>query len=136
MKNNQHGIVLIEILVSLVIFVLGIVGVLGSVAATARFSGDNRFRAEAVNIADELLGQMAVSKTDTLKTSYASGSGNFTAWKDARVKTLPNGDATITFPGGEASANGVLVQLKITWLSPNAKPDTPASAYTTTTYFP
>ncbi|GHT96921.1 hypothetical protein AGMMS49545_23300 [Betaproteobacteria bacterium] len=134
MKNKQNGMVMLEILVSLIIFVLGFVGLLGAMTSSTKLQGENRFRSEAVNIANELFGQMSVSKTETLATNYGSGSTRFTTWVNNRVKTLPNGQATITFPA--ASSQGALVKLTVTWLSPNAPSGTASSQYVTTTYFP
>ena len=135
MKEQQRGGILIEVLVSLTIFAVGVVGLLGSMAVTSQFSNENRFRTEAVSIADELLGQMAVSKAATLSTDYVDTSANFQNWLTSRVKTLPNGQATIVFPAGAASAGGTFVQLTIFWKSPDSKAGAQQAAYTTTTYF-
>lgn len=135
MKNQQRGGILIEVLISLVIFALGIVGLLGSMAVSSQYSSENRFRTEAMTMADELFGQMAVSKASTLNTDYGPDSTNFNDWVKKRVQTLPNGTAAIVFPGNEAIAGGTFAQLTISWISPNAKPETPRGVYTTTTYF-
>ena len=129
MKKQQKGGILIEVLVSLMIFALGVVGLLGSMAVTSKHSSENRFRAEAVSIADELFGQMTVSNPATLSTEYAVGSPLFQAWLINRVQTLPGGNAGIVFDPG-AMAGGFLVSLTITW----AAPDEPISTYATTTH--
>lgn len=132
--RKQQGSIMVEALVGLVIFSMGIVGLLGSMATSAQLSNENRYRAEAVSFADELLGQMAVSKTDKLKTDFSLSSDQFKDWLDNRVHMLPGGQATITFPGAEQMNGSVLVQLSISWHSPNA-PDTQRNEYTTITYF-
>lgn len=130
----QQGFALIEALVGLVIFSLGIIGLLSSVATSTQLFNENRYRTEAVAIADELFGQMAVAKTSDLKNTYSQSSTLFQEWVENRVKTLPKGEAAIVFPGAEKLTDSAFVRLSISWQPPEA-PSTLRNEYITTSYF-
>jgi len=85
-KQNQTGSVLLEALISIVIFSMGILAIIGLQAASVRASSDAKYRTEAGFFANELIGRMWVSDRTpaTLKANYAgiSGTGGtlYTEW--------------------------------------------------------
>lgn len=59
-KRKQHGVMLIEALIAILIFSLGILGMvaMGSVAIAAQ--SDSQYRTEAANYANEIVAEMAI----------------------------------------------------------------------------
>jgi type IV pilus assembly protein PilV len=102
MTKNQQGSVLIEALISVLIFSMGILALVGLQSAMLKNTTDSRFRAEASFIAQQRLGEMWADP-DNL--------GNFVVANQA-VPTLPNGTRTVT-----VGANRV-VTVTVGWQAP------------------
>ena len=92
---------LIEVLVSVVLFSLGIVGLLRVLGTAVRDEGEIEYRAQAATIADEILGRMWVDR------------GNLAAYvaDAADLPALPGGTETV-------DVNGNVVTVTITWQPP------------------
>ncbi len=56
--STQHGVVLLEALVALLIFSMGVLALVGLQAAMIKNTGDSKFRAEASLIAQKRIGVM------------------------------------------------------------------------------
>jgi type IV pilus assembly protein PilV len=145
MKIKQRGGIMVEVLVSMVLFGTGVVGLLGFLGTSATLSADSRYRTEAAVLADELFGEMVAANISTLSTNYDASSPRFAAWKDRVAGLLPNGNANINFtPGERMDGEGNLtgnsfVTLTITWKAPSDTQTDTASGgghkYVTSTYF-
>jgi type IV pilus assembly protein PilV len=145
MKIKQRGGVMVEVLVSMVLFGTGIIGLLGFLGTSATLSADSHYRTEAAVLADELFGEMAAANISALSTNYDTSSYRFAAWKDRVAGLLPNGNADIDFtPGTRVDSEGnptgnSFVTLTITWKAPSDKPDDKTSnvggKFVTSTYF-
>lgn len=59
--HRQAGVMLIEALVGILIFMIGILALIAMQAAAIRSAGDARYRTEAVNYSNDLLGQILVN---------------------------------------------------------------------------
>lgn len=107
MKNKQSGVMLLEALISILIFSLGILGIIGLQASAVAASRDAKYRIDAGLLANELVGQMmsgdrtgSVLQTrfqgdcdDALACSHVVDGDLFLQWR-ARVRaTLPGADA-------------------------------------------
>jgi len=139
MKNTQKGGVMVEALVSIALFSVGIIGLLGFLGTSATLSADNRYRTEAITLADELFGEMAATGIGKVSDVFNESSPRFTAWRDTRVAgLLPNGNADIEFiPGTRVDSHGVstgstFATLTITW---KASAKDSGSQFVTSTYF-
>jgi type IV pilus assembly protein PilV len=86
-RPSQHGLVLIEALVSILIFSIGILGLIGMQANAIAFSTDAKFRADAAIMANQILAQISVSDAGQL-SSFAHQTGG-----------------TVCSPTGTASSN-------------------------------
>jgi type IV pilus assembly protein PilV len=105
--RQQNGAVLLEALISILIFSVGILGLMGLQAASVRNSNDARLRADAVFLANQYLSEMAVdaaftsstvaaTRTTDIATRYASPSGAaYTAWLTRLQAGGPN---SVTLP--------------------------------------
>jgi type IV pilus assembly protein PilV len=99
---SQSGVMLLEVLIGILIFSIGILAMLGMQATAIRATVDAKYRTEASFLANEIIGQMWVDRTNL--ASYATPP---TAWV-TRVQTLlPNATGanapTITIAGSQVT---------------------------------
>jgi len=91
--GQQHGFMLLEVLVAILIFAVGILGLVGLQANAVQQSGMAKYRADASLLANELIGQMWSGARDftTLQTQFDSDNGGagYIAWRDRVAGTLP-----------------------------------------------
>jgi type IV pilus assembly protein PilV len=101
----QHGSVLIESMVALVIFSMGVLALIGLQSAMLKSSSDNRYRAEAQLIAQTHLANMM---------AYGGDATSYIAQVDKeRIKSqLPNG--TLTF----SALTNTMVTVTVGWQVP------------------
>lgn len=122
-QQKSGGFVLLEVLVALLIFSLGLLGMIGFQASAAKIASDSRFRTEAAMLADELIGRMSMSDISKVKTAYATGGSELSAWVTNRVQggsRLPNASVTTTFGTQFITAATVSVTVRITWDMPGS----------------
>lgn len=121
-KRGEHGYVLLEALVALLIFSLGLLGMIGFQAASTRIATDSRFRTEAAILADELISKMGVAKRVSVESEYTydstgGGGASAHAWFTKRVteaSKLPNPKAKIEVARGN-SVDTFVVKVTIEW---------------------
>ena len=77
-RNAQSGVMLLEALIGILIFSLGILAMVGLQAMSIRFATDARERAEASNLAGQLVGQMWLDRAALANYAYP-GSGTVPA---------------------------------------------------------
>jgi type IV pilus assembly protein PilV len=103
----EHGVVLIEVLVGLLIFIVGVLGIIGLQAKALQYSVQSEDRSRAALLANDLVGLMWANGTTSLPEDTLN------KWR-ARLTNpttgLPNARATISDP----DASG-LVTITITW---------------------
>ena len=100
--KNQQGSVLIEALISVLIFSMGILALVGLQTAMLKNTSESKYRAEASFIAQQRLGEMWANP-DNLGTFVVA---------DEAVPALPNGTRTVT-----VGANRV-VTVTVGWQAP------------------
>jgi type IV pilus assembly protein PilV len=102
--RKQSGSMLLEALIAILIFSLGVLGLVGVQANAIRLSTDAKYRTEAVFLANELIGRLAVVDPATAATfvhrpnvgTVCAPQGGNSAnavvldWLGAVNKTLPN----------------------------------------------
>lgn len=125
---NQHGIVLLEALVALLIFSVGVLGLIGLQAASVKQAAAAEYRSTAVQQANDLISRMWVSdRTDAiLQAQFASTGDGYKAWTAAWANALPGGDVvdppTVTITsqdkGATATLGTNLVSITINWKAP------------------
>ncbi len=144
-RRSQQGVFLLEALIGIIIFSIGILTMIALQTTAIAIQADSQYRIEAANLADSMLGEIAlnVNRTSgpTLQASLAnfahrpttgapcnySGSDSadplVTAWA-----TAINTTATTRLPGSSASMQQILVNtgagafnqvtITICWQSP------------------
>jgi type IV pilus assembly protein PilV len=106
--NGQHGVVLLEALIAILIFSMGILAVVGLQAAMIKNTSDSKYRADASYIAQQRVGQIWVDQANL--ASYAE--------TDTDISDL--------LPGGLRSTNrdGVMTNqftVTVTWQQPGSE---------------
>jgi len=75
-SERQSGVMLIEALVGILIFAIGILALVAMQATAIRAAQDSRYRTEAVNYANDLLGQILVG-VDRAPAAFAASLATF-----------------------------------------------------------
>lgn len=109
---------LVEVLVSVLLFSVGVLALVGLQANMNQAQGAAKVRTDAAYLASELTGLMwsDASHLDDYTDSQCGAYARCQAWRDKLARSLPNGLATVTMPtAGE-------VKIEITWSLPDGAP--------------
>jgi type IV pilus assembly protein PilV len=110
-RKAQEGVVLLEALVSILIFTLGIIALMGMQTASIQQVAQSKYRTDASYLANQLIGRMWMDQTNL--ANYASaGDTRRTSWDTAVLATLPQGAGTV-------AVNGRIVTVTVTWQQPS-----------------
>ena len=138
MRNAQSGVMLLEALIGILIFSIGILAMVSMQAVSIKLATDSRDRAEASNLASELVGEMWLNRAALASYQY-TGSGTAPAalanWIAEVEASLPDAAATPPIVTVGASPLGVSVGTETTvtvrWRSPS---DTTVHQFVMTAY--
>ncbi|MDQ0588315.1 type IV pilus modification PilV family protein [Variovorax paradoxus] len=116
-RSRSRGVALIEVLVAMLIFMLGVLGLVGLQGTMTRTQTDSKMRADAANLASEVVGRMWV---DIANLSAYAGATTCTAascleWRNKVTSVLPGGAAAIV-----VAANGD-VAVTVSWSMPGGE---------------
>ena len=122
---RQHaGFALIEVLVSLLIFMFAVLGLIGLQANMTQVQGNAKMRTDAAYLARELLGRMWTDMPN--RTQYSSANCALhnlcKDWTDKVAQSLPHGSSNVNFDDGTGD-----VLIELSW----ATPDGESHTYTT-----
>lgn len=116
--NGQHGIVLLEALIAMLIFMLGVLGLIGLQTSMTSAQTDAKFRADAAYLASEVVGRMWAD-LGHLNDYNGEDSCSATACSEWRAKVgqlLPGGGASITVDSTNSD-----VTVVVRWTSPTGE---------------
>ncbi|HEU0187717.1 MAG TPA: pilus assembly protein PilV [Gallionellaceae bacterium] len=126
--DRQKGAMLLEALISILIFSFGILAIVGLQAAAIKNVGDAKYRTDASMLANQIIGQMwADNRTPAnLAAQYNSPDGTkYLAWvNDVKASGLPI-PSTTPPPAinialiGPSTQQSSLVTVTIIWQAPN-----------------
>lgn len=148
--KKQHGSMLLEALISVVIFSMGILAIIGLQAASVRASTDAKYRTEASFLANELVGKMwghtrtAAALEAEFEGSLGSGGPGYLAWC-GQINDLKDGTVMKTLPGAQTNPPTVAIQqitnssgnqsaqvtITVNWLLPGEADDASPHSYVT-----
>ncbi|OIQ86357.1 hypothetical protein GALL_317980 [mine drainage metagenome] len=144
-RNTQAGSVVLEALIGILIFSMGILAIVGLLAASTKSAGDAKYRLDASQLANQLVGQMlgsinrsspSAQQLVALQNGFGSPSGPaYVAWLGNVTAALPGASAVqptvVINATASSSANAPSSQATITisWNAPNEAPG--AHSYTT-----
>jgi type IV pilus assembly protein PilV len=110
-KGNQHGIALLEALISILLFSMGVLALVGLQSTMIKNTSDSQYRSDASFIAQQWLGQMWADPTNLgLYAVPANSTPNYDI-----SNLLPNGTRTV-------AVSGVQVTVTINWKQPGKDP--------------
>jgi type IV pilus assembly protein PilV len=131
-RGGQQGSVLLEALISILIFSFGILAIVGLQAYSVKNTSEAKYRVDASLLADQIIGQMwSDARTNAnLTSNYSSAGGGtaYAAWKTIVQNTLPG--AAANPPTVVVNADNS-VAVTIFWQMPGA--DSSVHQYTVTT---
>lgn len=114
--SAQRGIALIEALVGLLIFAFGVLGLIGLQASMTKAQTGAKFRADAANLSNELLGVMWSDAPANI-ASYASAScAGYARCADWLAKVERNLPSAQTYVVVTAATGQVDIQIR--WTQP------------------
>lgn len=132
----QHGVMLLEALISILIFSIGILAVIALQANSIKLASDSKYRSDANLLANQLVGEMWVAHTSpTFVGDFSTGGARYLAWANSNVAaTLPVTGVsapTVTITQATIAAASTVsstVDINIFWTVPGESPGT-ASAH-------
>lgn len=125
LRNAQSGVMLLEALIGILIFSLGILAIVGMQAMGIKLASDSRDRAEASNLASQLVGEMWLNRAALASYQYV-GSGTvpaaLTTWVAQVDAALPDAAANrpiITVGASPLGASvGTQTTVTLRWRNP------------------
>ena len=122
MKNKQTGAMLIEVMVSILIFSFGLLGLVGLQAVSSQSSVNSQDRTTAANLANELVADMWLKNSST----PSKVTSEITAWQTrVTASGLPSAAGTATLSSG-------VTNIAIQWRPTSKKSGENDSKYETT----
>lgn len=117
---RQHGVMLIEALLAILIFSIGILAVVGMQSVAIKDVAQSKYRSEAGFLADELMAQMWTDNGNIAAYDYPQGASvpaRLQTWVTRVNGKMPGGlQPVVTVTG--ATAQGGSVQIQIFWQLP------------------
>jgi len=123
-RARQGGSFLLEGMIAILVFAFGILGLVGMLAGSLRASNDARYRTEAINLANAIVGDMWTTQAADLDTQFGSGGTKLTAWQAHAASLLPSATGAnapqidLTQAGLSAGSRSVVVT--VFWQLPGA----------------
>jgi type IV pilus assembly protein PilV len=135
-RAGQSGFMLIEVLISILVFSLGVLALVGLQTISIKQSTDAKYRADAVMLANEIIGEMWVTdRRPATINQFATGGPQFQAWVPRVQAALP-GVAGANLPDiapvlmGAVADPSTQVQVTVRWKAPNEPAADPAHSVT------
>lgn len=118
MKRAQAGFLLIEGLIAILIFSLGIIALVAMQAVIVKETGQAKYRMEAIQYANQLIGEMWAENKANIATDFASPNGaRYVIWKNSVVAGSALPGAAAVPPTVVFGANNQ-VTITIFWKQP------------------
>ena len=115
--RGEHGVVLLEALIAILVFSIGILGFVALQTVSVKNITEAQFRSEAAIWSDTLLALMRVADPATRSTNFATGGTGYVAWKNRLTSTSGNGLPGATSTPPQVSFSGNQVTITIYWRS-------------------
>lgn len=117
-SSSVRGVVLMEALIGILIFSIGVLGLVGLQASMARAQTGTKIRAEAVLLANEVVGLMWADRQQNFSKynpSSCAGHAPCKAWQEKVKRSLPGGVGAVQYD----AANLSQVQVTVSWTLPD-----------------
>ena len=117
--SQQKGIMLLEALVGILIFSIGILAMLGMQAVGIRNTMDSKYRSEAAYLANEIVGQMWVDRSNIASYDDAgAGNARRTAWNTRVASLMPQDPASPSTTAPTITISGRQATVTVRWKPP------------------
>lgn len=124
--HSQSGVMLLEVLIGMLLFIIGIMGIMGLQAVSMKHSIDAKYRTEASALANQIVGRMWTDNSNLGSYAIAAGAecpdppaNDKDRWICAVKNTLPNATGA-TSP--TIVVNGTVVTITINWRKDSSDP--------------
>ena len=113
----QSGVALLEALIAILIFSFGVLGLIAILAGSIRATNDARYRAEAANLAQGLIGAMWSTRAADLDAQFGTGGPQLVAWQTQVANLLPQATGAnvpivdLSQPGLSTQSRSVVVTM-------------------------
>ncbi len=131
LRKSNSGAVLLEVLISILLFAFGILGLVGMQTVATQNSMSSQDRAVASILANDMVSQMWVKKTSTVASPAISG--DIVDWK-AKIQNSILSNATYPATGNVVSDAIGVATITITWKAPTKLSTDNASKYETSVF--
>lgn len=113
-RAAARGVVLLEALIAMLIFVIGVLGVVGLQTSMTKAQTSAKFRGDASYLASQLVGTMwgDVPNLASYATASCAGYARCNDWKIKVAELLPGGGVTVKVEAGN------VVTITIDWTVP------------------
>lgn len=116
-KSSQKGSMLLEALIAVLVFSFGILGIVGLQAVSIKNISEAKYRTDAAFLANELIGQMWVDRTN-VAVGYAAPAD----WTTRVAQVLPGGSGSVVVAIDPNVAPQLRATVTVQWtLSGNAQ---------------
>lgn len=115
MRRAPRGFMLIEVMISVIIFSVGVLALVGLQASMTRAQTESKLRADAAYLAQELIGLMWTDIAHAANYDDASCAGytRCAAWQAKVAALLPAGTGTVSW---DATTRNVTI--RVSWQLP------------------
>jgi type IV pilus assembly protein PilV len=124
LKQSNSGMVLLEVLISLLLFSFGVLGLVSVQVVATQNSVNSQDRAVASILANDMVSQMWIKNS----SSVASITGEVNAWK-LRVH-----DSVLSNATGDVTDVGGLATITVTWKAPSKSGADHVNQYVTSVF--
>jgi type IV pilus assembly protein PilV len=127
-KPHQSGSVLLEALISILIFAFGVLALFGMQAIAMKNMSQSNYRSTAVYLASQLIGSAQGDINHLADYQYTSGTANAKVdpWMTEVTAALPHAGATVVVDGPNST-----MTVTVSWQAPG---DTISHSHTVSTY--
>ncbi|HCX34346.1 MAG TPA: type IV pilus modification protein PilV [Rhodocyclaceae bacterium] len=137
--GRQRGVALLEALIAILVFSIGVLGLIGLLGISVKSSADAKYRADAANFADQIIGRIWTDQASAAATAHnptspldatarctaagggtASSNANVVSWLAALAAALPGATSArqqITVTGTDP----IVVTVTVCWHGPQDK---------------
>lgn len=140
-RHAGRGLVLIDVLISVLVFSVGVLAIVAMQSVAAQQSSQAKYRADATMLANALISRMWLTDRTvaTLTDNFATGEAGYDEWLATVEDTLPGAadnppEVTVdSVPGGAGAQPTARVTVLVQWKLPSAPDADPPNQLTMVT---
>jgi type IV pilus assembly protein PilV len=88
--HHQRGVMLLEALISILIFSIGILAIIGLQVNSIKLANDSKYRSDANLLATQMVGAMWMAQSSpTFTTDYSTGGAQYLTWAAKVASSIP-----------------------------------------------